>query len=225
VAGFGVSLLIVDVVLNVIPGYVFIALGVVGLFIILDVKSALLYIVLMAANGGVILLTLRVAGELDRTMVSPFATLGRRALMAALCFGLPAIVVSTRRNILALVRATTAFIRTREVFTTVVGFVVTYVALIFAYALAFAGIYLANGAASFKTDRPPKLTDFCYFSAVTATTLGYGDIVPIDPSAKLLAITEAVGGVILVGLYLGVIIGSIVPTLSIRQPDTDGPVK
>ncbi len=41
-----------------------------------------------------------------------------------------------------------------------------------------------------------------YFSAVTVTTLGYGDIVPIADAARTLVALEAVLGVVLAGLFL-----------------------
>jgi len=50
--------------------------------------------------------------------------------------------------------------------------------------------------------------DMTYFSFVTLTTLGYGDIMPVRPIAKALAYTEAVVGQI----YVAVLIGALVAT-------------
>ena len=47
---------------------------------------------------------------------------------------------------------------------------------------------------------------FLYFSIVTMTTLGYGDVLPVGPEARLAAGFEAIVGV----LYIAVLIGSIV---------------
>lgn len=41
-----------------------------------------------------------------------------------------------------------------------------------------------------------------YFSAVTITTVGYGDIVPITPLARTLVASEAILGVVVAGLFL-----------------------
>ena len=38
-----------------------------------------------------------------------------------------------------------------------------------------------------------------YFSAVNATSLGYGDIVPISDAARILVISESIGGLIIIG--------------------------
>ncbi|HIC62018.1 MAG TPA: two pore domain potassium channel family protein [Marine Group III euryarchaeote] len=45
-------------------------------------------------------------------------------------------------------------------------------------------------------------TDYLYYSVVTFTTLGYGDIVPVGPLAKMLSITEALSGVFLMSLLV-----------------------
>lgn len=41
-----------------------------------------------------------------------------------------------------------------------------------------------------------------YFSAVTVTTLGYGDVLPVTSIGKILAAIHAVSGVCLIGLFL-----------------------
>lgn len=44
--------------------------------------------------------------------------------------------------------------------------------------------------------------DAIYLSVVTVTTLGYGDIVPASPYAKMLTSFQAISGVVVVGLFL-----------------------
>jgi len=53
-----------------------------------------------------------------------------------------------------------------------------------------------------------RLTDYAYFSFVTLTTLGYGDIAPLRPPARSLASLEAITG----QLYLAVLIARLVAT-------------
>lgn len=48
--------------------------------------------------------------------------------------------------------------------------------------------------------------DYVYFSFVTLTTLGYGDVLPVHPGAKALAFLEAVTGV----LYLATLVARLV---------------
>ena len=47
--------------------------------------------------------------------------------------------------------------------------------------------------------------DFFYFSAVTLTTLGYGDVTPISSGARLLISAAVIFGVLLLGLTIGVV--------------------
>ena len=51
------------------------------------------------------------------------------------------------------------------------------------------------------------LVDFLYFSAVTITTVGYGDILPRDKSVRVLVMIESLAGVIILGVFLTTIGG------------------
>jgi len=63
--------------------------------------------------------------------------------------------------------------------------------------------------------QPPPLesaVDCCYFSIVTITTLGYGDIEPQTVPAKILTSIEVLFGFVLIVVVLGSIIGRTVQT-------------
>jgi len=45
----------------------------------------------------------------------------------------------------------------------------------------------------------------CYFSAVTITTLGFGDITPVTSAARAVTGSLAVVGVVLIGLFLNAV--------------------
>ncbi|MBI5754594.1 two pore domain potassium channel family protein, partial [Candidatus Peregrinibacteria bacterium] len=47
--------------------------------------------------------------------------------------------------------------------------------------------------------------DYLYFSMVTMTTAGYGDIVPIHPATKFFAMTEVFFGFIMLGVFVNMI--------------------
>ncbi len=63
-----------------------------------------------------------------------------------------------------------------------------------------------------------QLGRFLYLSAVTITTLGYGDIVPVGPTARALVAIEAVLGIVVIGVFLGTGYSSRHESLS--EPDT-----
>ena len=60
----------------------------------------------------------------------------------------------------------------------------------------------AEGIQGRPAKLPGKFVRMLYFSAVTITTLGYGDIVPLTTRARILIIAESISGVILIGLFL-----------------------
>ncbi|MEJ2657673.1 MAG: potassium channel family protein [Desulfobacterales bacterium] len=71
--------------------------------------------------------------------------------------------------------------------------------------------HINTGAINFAGDTAAGFHDYLYFSFVTLTTLGYGDITPISSFAKSLTIVIAIAGqlyltiliAMLVGKYLG----------------------
>ena len=65
---------------------------------------------------------------------------------------------------------------------------------------------------SFVVNYPSELVwdDFFYFSVVTLTTLGYGDIVPVTPHARSVATLEATTGV----LYMAILLARLVSEYS-----------
>lgn len=52
-----------------------------------------------------------------------------------------------------------------------------------------------------------KLFDFIYFSFVTITTLGYGDIVPVAKIAKMLSVLESLIGQLFIALLVARLVG------------------
>ena len=47
--------------------------------------------------------------------------------------------------------------------------------------------------------------DSFYFSVITFTTLGYGDILPLNNIAKAVVISEVLIGFVMLGLLVGII--------------------
>jgi hypothetical protein len=52
-----------------------------------------------------------------------------------------------------------------------------------------------------------ELLDFCYFSAITLTTVGYGDIVPNSRLVRMLVMSQAIIGIAYVGFALAILRG------------------
>lgn len=65
---------------------------------------------------------------------------------------------------------------------------------------------LLPGSFNYSSGELSTVQDWAYYSFVTLTTLGYGDITPVRPVARNLAITEALAG----QLYLAVMLARLV---------------
>jgi hypothetical protein len=87
------------------------------------------------------------------------------------------------------------------------GAVAAYVLLgvLWAYAYALVAA-LRPGAFSGPLDTADDARAFLYFSFVTLTTTGYGDVLPVHPAARSLANLEAVTGT----LYLAILLARLV---------------
>lgn len=70
--------------------------------------------------------------------------------------------------------------------------------------VGFATLYLVTDSVGYKICVPlSSRLDALYFSVITITTLGYGDIKPIAEVGKWLSLTETVMGFILIVLVIG----------------------
>lgn len=61
---------------------------------------------------------------------------------------------------------------------------------------------LIRGLKGFPSYLKQNYLRMLYFSVVTITTLGFGDIVPISTISRIAVTTEAVLGIVLIGLFL-----------------------
>lgn len=99
----------------------------------------------------------------------------------------------------------------------VVGSVALYLLIGFIYAILFTVLLEVSPGAlngvepGYWYDKFPSLT---YFSFVTLTTLGYGDITPARPLAEVLVVLEAVTGM----FYLAIIVASLIGGLRNKRP-------
>ncbi|MEM6934103.1 MAG: potassium channel family protein [Pseudomonadota bacterium] len=76
-------------------------------------------------------------------------------------------------------------------------------------ALLYVQIEAVRPGAFNLTSEKPDISEFLYFSLVTVTTLGYGEITPAIPLTRILAGLEAAFGT----LYIAILIGQIVGTM------------
>jgi hypothetical protein len=65
--------------------------------------------------------------------------------------------------------------------------------------------HLTAAAAGDPKEASGLFVRMCYFSAITITTLGFGDITPVSSMARVLVGVEAVLGVVFIGLFLNAV--------------------
>ena len=80
--------------------------------------------------------------------------------------------------------------------------------------------FLVPGSFRYGQDGALTGVEMVYYSFVTLTTLGYGDIVPISPSARALATLEAVTGQLFLTVLVARLVGLHI-THSSRRPSAE----
>jgi len=96
----------------------------------------------------------------------------------------------------------------------ITGAICAYLLLGMVWAFAFYFLDLAReGSFSFAATSREDVGSFIYYSFITLTTVGYGDIVPLTSPARSLAVMEAVTG----QLYLAITIARLVGVQASRS--------
>jgi hypothetical protein len=85
------------------------------------------------------------------------------------------------------------------------------------FAATYRGIAALNGYSFFRETTQPRGGDFTYFSFLTLTTVGYGDLSPGTDIARIASITEAVIGQI----YLVTAVARLVSLLGTEHRTTE----
>ncbi len=92
---------------------------------------------------------------------------------------------------------------------TILGAMVVYLLLGIAFAMLFELGYRMDPETFTNVaglTKPERMAEMVYFSLVTMTTLGYGDISPVGGMVRILAVMEAVVGQFFVAAVVGVLV-------------------
>ena len=118
-------------------------------------------------------------------------------LQAAILAGLPVIIaVRLRRNLYVS-------------FQTVLGAVSIYLVIGMVFSALDSGLSSLAGHDFFAGTAQPTQSDFTYFSFVTLTTVGYGDLVPAGGAARAAAVTEALLGQLYLVTIVALLVGNV----------------
>ena len=94
-------------------------------------------------------------------------------------------------------------------FDTICGGIACYLLIGAAWALTYRVLeFVGPGSFSIGAeDGQPLWADYLYFSLTTMTTLGYGDIAPLKPFARIWSTLEAVTGTLYIALLVARLVG------------------
>jgi hypothetical protein len=106
---------------------------------------------------------------------------------------------------------------------TILGVLATYVLI----GMLFASVYASAGALSgdpfFVTLNDADMIDYLYFSFVTLTTVGYGDLTAASDIGRMLAVSEALLGQLYLVSVVALVIGNIGRERPTPAPEGGGP--
>ena len=114
-------------------------------------------------------------------------------------------------------------------FDTILGAVCAYLLIAALFAVAYRLVALTDAGALRVVLEPivdpsraaVSRDPFLYFSVVTLTTLGYGDVLPVSPAARALAQIEAVVGQLYVAVVLAWLVGMYMAERRPPAPEDD----
>jgi hypothetical protein len=102
---------------------------------------------------------------------------------------------------------------------TLLGAVSAYLLIAMAFTFAFLVVESNTTAYVFGSQQPT--TSFMYYSLVTITTLGYGDLAMSDPLGRMLSTFEAVFGQVYLVTFVAMIVGLLVAQRRGRDEASD----
>lgn len=104
---------------------------------------------------------------------------------------------------------------------TLAGAIAAYLLIAIAYCYLYLYVDAVTGESFFAQERAIASWEFMYFSLVTITTLGYGDLSPDSSVGGLLATSEAVLGQVYLVTFVAMVVGLLIQQRDERRT-TDG---
>lgn len=180
-------------------------------------ESRLARAVVSLAVVVAVLATLRATGVAPRRMRAMFVLSGALAVVVVASEVADATAVKIVAALgIAAVLVHAAFNLVRRIFERpevgvqqVVAALATYVETALAFSFTYLGVARAMGQDFFSDGIAGQMSDFVYFSVVTITTLGYGDLTPATDLGRSLVMLETLIGQILLVVLVAYLVGRI----------------
>lgn len=185
--------------------------GFVGLTFMLAIRAAGVAIFWQRIADGLVIfsfLALLVIVVIDTTTDVDVSTFSRAA---------PAVVRAVLASIAPIVVVRRVASHRSVSAGTIIGAVSAYLLLALAFSYIFLSIDILQSTPFFG--QPESSTRFTYFSLVTVTTLGYGDLAPSSDLAGLAATTEAVTGQLFLVTFVALLVGQRIVARNTKDSD------
>lgn len=189
-----------------------------------DLAAAFGYVVVTTLVGAMLVLALRASGasRTIRTVTEVIVGLGILAALATFFIDVfadvepvedaggtaPALAWFVMAGLAPLVVAHRLIQHRSVTRGTLMGAIAAFLLIAVAFKFAFLAIDEYQDEPFFGAEEPT--TSFMYFSLVTATTLGYGDLSAATELGRLAAVTEAVIGQIFLVTFVAMLVGLLV---------------
>ena len=152
-------------------------------------------------------------GRIGLMIVAVWATL---TILAHILPGRgPEFAAAIASNVLAVVLAwatfAALFLERKADLDSLAGAIVGFFLLSVLFGHVFRALELIQPGSFALTDDGSATAELFYLSIVTITTLGYGDVLPISPTARMLAGVEAAFGTLYIAILIGRIVGALKP--------------
>jgi len=115
------------------------------------------------------------------------------------------LLTETIMYVASLIFVADMFVKPRSYRRNILMLFLNYMEISFSFAVVYAGLHLLG-------DQPTSVLDYIYFSVVTSTTIGYGDLHPVTSAGKMIVCVQAIVVVAFIVLFLN-FFGSKVETL------------
>ncbi len=188
-------------------------------FAMYTAESPLFRVIVSLAVMLVVLGTLRATGVTPQRMrIFLFAAAGFGAAAVAGGFTENAAVLAGITLLVAWALALSAYTLVRRIFEQphidfrqVIAAIAAYIQIALAFAFVFGAAARVTEAAFFTNGTSGQTGDFIYFSVVTISTLGYGDLAPATDFGRSLVVIETLFGQIFLVVLVAYLVGRLEP--------------
>ncbi len=148
------------------------------------------------------------------TLLEDYTTIGVMAIFSILHISLKGdlnpMLITVFIAILLYATGLMLWVKTKLGSKKITHFLVSYITTLFMIIFLFAGAYLSNSDEFLinNINNNLSLGEALYFSTVTITTVGYGDIIPLSRINRFLAASEAFLGMVVNVALLGYVLSS-----------------